>query len=95
MIHGLDITVALGIERHIAEARMLTVLRGLAKARSHFGVDLDGVELIADDLDWTLGSGAAVRGSAQDLLLVVCGRRLPQGRLRGEPSRRFTGVRTA
>ena len=41
-------------------------------------------------MDWTLGSGAPLTGAAADLLLVLCGRTLPAGRLAGEPSARFT-----
>jgi hypothetical protein len=55
-----------------------------------FGVDLTGIEFRARDLDWTLGSGTPLTGTAADLLLAVCGRRLPAGRLEGEPAARFT-----
>ena len=55
-----------------------------------FGVDLSGVELRADDLEWSYGSGALVVGPAQVLALVACGRVLPPGRLRGEAAPRFT-----
>jgi hypothetical protein len=55
-----------------------------------FGVDLDGIELRADDMDWTIGSGVPLTGTAADLLLVLSGRTLPPGRLTGEPSARFT-----
>jgi hypothetical protein len=41
-------------------------------------------------MDWTYGSGEPLYGTAQDLLLVLCGRRLPAGRLRGAASRRFS-----
>jgi len=41
-------------------------------------------------MDWTLGSGVPLTGTAADLLLVMCGRTLPAGRLAGEPSARFT-----
>ncbi len=41
-------------------------------------------------MDWTLGSGTPLTGAASDLLLVLCGRTLPTGRLAGEPSARFT-----
>ena len=92
VIHGLDITVALGLGREVPRDRLDTVLRGAAVAsnRDFFGVDLDGVELRADDVDWSHGSGTPLCGSAQDLLLVLCGRRLPAGRLRGEPAERFS-----
>ena len=51
----------------------------------HFGTAIDGRRLEATDLDWSYGSGAPLRGSAADLALVLCGRRLPPGRLEGEP----------
>jgi uncharacterized protein (TIGR03083 family) len=91
VIHGLDITVPLGIDRRVPEERLRIVLRGITPKRlKFFGVDLDGIQLRADDLDWTFGSGTPLSGTAQDLLLVLCGRTLPTGRLRGEPAQRFT-----
>ena len=94
VIHGLDITVALGLGRQVPAERLRIVLAGITAAKSvrFFGTDLDGIELRADDLDWSFGSGTPVSGSAQDLALVVCGRKLPPGRLRGEPGARFTGI---
>ncbi|MEU1944813.1 maleylpyruvate isomerase family mycothiol-dependent enzyme [Streptomyces sp. NPDC020125] len=90
VIHGLDITVALGIDRRVPEER-LRVLLGTVNPKSlkFFGADLDGVRLRADDLDWSYGTGAELTGAAQDLLLVAYGRRLPPGRLHGEPRARF------
>ena len=57
------------------------------QALRHFGTDLSGIELRADDLDWSFGSGQLLAGAAQDLALVVCGRKLPAGLLRGEQAR--------
>ena len=94
VIHGLDITVALGLARQVPPGRLGIVLAGITGARSvrHFGTDLAGIELRADDLDWSFGSGTPVSGSTQDLALVACGRKLPPGHLRGELSARFTGL---
>ncbi|MFG2001591.1 maleylpyruvate isomerase family mycothiol-dependent enzyme [Spirillospora sp. NPDC048911] len=96
VVHGLDMTVALGLDRRVPEARLRVVLEGLGSPRGlkYFGVDLDGIELRADDMDWSFGSGTPVTGAAQDLALVLCGRRLPAGRLRGERSARFAAART-
>jgi hypothetical protein len=71
---------------------MRVVLNGLTRPKSvkFFGVDLTGIELMADDIDWTFGSGAPLSGSAQDLALVVSGRTLPAGHLRGTSSAQFT-----
>ncbi|MEV5239525.1 maleylpyruvate isomerase family mycothiol-dependent enzyme [Streptomyces cinnamoneus] len=91
VVHGLDITVALGVDRRVPEDRLRVLLGGIRPSGLRFfGADVDGVRLCADDLDWSYGSGSPVYGVAQDLLLLAFGRRLPRGRLRGEPSSRFT-----
>ena len=94
VIHGLDITVALGLDRRVPEDRLRTVLAAVTgpKSQKFFGTDLAGVALHAEDLDWSLGSGVPMSGQAQDLALVLCGRTLPPGHLHGEPSARFTGI---
>lgn len=82
VIHGLDITVALGLDRVVPHDRLKFVLDGMKPSNvKYFGADLDGRRLEATDLDWTFGEGEPVRGQAQDLLLLVCGRTLPPGRL--------------
>lgn len=92
VIPGLDLTVGLGLDRRVPRDRLRIVLPkdGKAKGVKYFGVDLTAVQFRADDLDWSLGSGEPLQGSGQDLLLALCGRRLPPGRLRGTASRRFT-----
>ena len=92
LIHGLDITVPLGLAQPIPEDRLRRVLPASTADRSvtFFGTDLAGVEFRARDLDWSLGSGTPLTGTAADLLLAVCGRKLPAGRLDGEPAARFT-----
>lgn len=79
VIHGLDITVPLGLGRRIPEER-LRILLGTVTPRTlrFFGADLDGAVLRATDLDWSYGTGS--RGSrvvsrpAQELLLLAYGR---------------------
>ncbi|MFE9654369.1 maleylpyruvate isomerase family mycothiol-dependent enzyme [Micromonospora sp. NPDC006431] len=91
VIHGLDITVGLGLPRRIPPDRVALVLAGMRPRNiAYFGTDLTGVSLQATDLDWVYGSGAPLRGLAQDLLLVICGRRLPPGHLDGAPAARFS-----
>lgn len=92
VVHGLDFTVPLGIDRRVPEHRLRIVLGGLASDRGlrYFGVDLTGIELRAEDMDWRFGSGTPVYGAAQDLVLVLCGRKLPAGRLRGDGSNQFS-----
>jgi uncharacterized protein (TIGR03083 family) len=92
VIHGLDITVALNIGRQVPEERLRIVLGAITgpKSLEFFGTHLAGIELRADDMKWSFGSGTPVSGQAQDLALVLCGRTLPAGRLRGPASARFT-----
>jgi len=91
VIHGLDIIEAVPLARRLPQARIAPVLGIVAAPGSPnlFGVDLAGVELRADDLDWSSGAGALVTGPAQALALVACGRLLPPGRLGGEAAGRF------
>jgi uncharacterized protein (TIGR03083 family) len=86
VIHSLDITSPLGIERHIPAEPMKAVLDTVAgpKSRKYFGVDTGGFELRAMDLDWSRGSGAPLLGRAQDLALLLTGRRVPLGAFGGE-----------
>jgi uncharacterized protein (TIGR03083 family) len=92
VIHGLDITVPLGLAFAIPEERLRRVLPVSAadKTVTFFGADLAGIEFRARDLDWTLGAGTPLTGAAADLLLAMCGRKLPAGRLSGEAAARFS-----
>ena len=85
VIHGLDITEALGLGGLVPEDRLGVVLPNLVtpKALGFFGVDLSGVALRTADTGWTFGSGLPVTGTAQDLALFLCGRKLPSGRFEG------------
>jgi uncharacterized protein (TIGR03083 family) len=87
VIHGLDVTVPLGVPRRCPEETIRVVLDDLTGGGGHarFGMEIEGRELRASDLDWSHGSGAALRGEAADLALAMCGRAVPDGRLEGEP----------
>ncbi|MGW0531369.1 maleylpyruvate isomerase family mycothiol-dependent enzyme [Streptomyces sp. NPDC003032] len=90
VVHGLDVTVALGLDRRVPLERVRILLGAVdAKSVKFFGADLAGVALHADDVDWSYGSGTPVRGAAQDLLLVAYGRKVPRGTLRGERCERY------
>jgi uncharacterized protein (TIGR03083 family) len=87
VVHGLDVTVPLGDRRRPPDATLKTVLEDLTIGGTHeyFGTDLSGRKLEATDLEWSYGSGPLLRGAAADLVLVLCGRRIPEGSLEGEP----------
>lgn len=113
VVHGLDITLALGHERQVPAERVRVLLENVTpKSARFFGADLSGVRLRATDAEWSFGAGAplsgtplsgerspgqppsgeTLSGTSQDLLMVLYGRRLPPGRLRGASSDRFTAV---
>ncbi|WP_405790892.1 maleylpyruvate isomerase family mycothiol-dependent enzyme [Streptomyces sp. NBC_00029] len=86
VVHGLDITVALGHPRRVPEDRLRLLLDAVTpRSLRFFGADLTGIRLCAQDLDWSHGEGTPVHADAQDLLLVLFGRRLPEDRLNGGP----------
>ncbi len=83
VIHGLDITVPLGVTRPVVSEAVIAVLEHLTVAGGHanFGFDLDGLCLQATDLKWSFGSGRTTRGTAADLVLLISGRDLGPGRV--------------
>jgi uncharacterized protein (TIGR03083 family) len=87
VIHGLDVTVPLGVPRPSPDDTIRVVLDDLAQGggHAHFGTVINGRRLEARDLDWSYGSGPVLRGAAEDLALAMCGRAVPGGRLDGEP----------
>ena len=92
VVHGLDITIPLGIEHPVSEQALRVVLDSATTPRSlkHFGRDLTGIRLEADDLDWAYGDGEPLRGGARHLLMVLMDRRLPAELLSGPAIARFT-----
>lgn len=92
VVHCLDVIEAVPLSRRVPDARIMRVLTVVAdpSAPNLFGTDLSGVELRADDLEWSRGDGLLVEGPAQALALVACGRLLPEGRLGGDAALRFT-----
>jgi uncharacterized protein (TIGR03083 family) len=92
VVHGLDITIPLGIEHPVSEAALRVVLDNATSPLNlkHFGMDLTGTRLEADDLDWAFGEGEPLRGAARHLLMVLMDRRLPAGVLSGAQTARYT-----
>jgi uncharacterized protein (TIGR03083 family) len=86
VIHGLDITVPLGVPRRTSADTIRVVLDDLTRdgGHAHFGVDIKERRMEATDLDWSYGSGPVLRGLAEDLALMLCGRTIPAGRHEGD-----------
>src|SRR5262249_12398830 len=77
VIHGLDITEPLGVPRVSPDSTITIVLDDLTSGggHAHFGTEIDGSTLEATDVDWSYGSGPALRGTAAELALHLCGRK--------------------
>ncbi|MFC8500787.1 maleylpyruvate isomerase family mycothiol-dependent enzyme [Pedococcus sp. NPDC057267] len=81
VIHSLDVTVALGVPTVAPQDAVVAVLDAVvATGGSWFGVDLSGVRLEASDADWSWGSGEPLRAPLGELVSLVSGRTLPDGR---------------
>jgi uncharacterized protein (TIGR03083 family) len=91
LIHGLDIAWPLSIAYPVPDRAMTTVLSLAAGegGQNAFGVDLDGIELRASDLDWSSGSGAQATGPSRDLLLMLARRSLPHDAVTGPGAQRL------
>lgn len=75
VIHGLDITVPLGLPGPPANRSALVLASVGRRNLRYFGVDLGTTRLVAADADVSIGEGSDLRLSASDMLLVVTGRR--------------------
>lgn len=76
VIHGLDITEALGLPGPPPSRVALAIGQSAKRQLSHFGVDLGGVRLVATDGDLRIGEGPReIERSSTEILLVVTGRR--------------------
>ena len=81
VIHSLDVTVALGRPAVAPADAVAEILRQLdAVDGSWFGVDPTGVRLEATDAPWSRGDGDVVRGDSGEMVALLSGRRLPDGR---------------
>jgi uncharacterized protein (TIGR03083 family) len=92
VVHGLDITIPLGIEHPVSEQALRVVLDHATTPLSlkHSGLDVTGIRFEADDLDWAFGDGKPLHGRARYLLMVLMDRRLPAELLCGPATARFT-----
>lgn len=75
VIHGLDITEALGLPTVPAERIAQVLAHAGAKNLAYFGTDLSGIRLVATDADVRVGDGTPVPAPVKEILLGITGRR--------------------
>ena len=76
VIHGLDVTEALGLPASPTDRIALALASAGPRQLKYFGVDLKGRRLTATDADVSVGEGpVAVPMTAKEILLAVTGRR--------------------
>lgn len=85
-VHHHDIAIPLERDVPVDAARLRWMADGLVAAGSPIrsGARVEGLRLIATDIDWHYGTGAEVRGPAAALLLAGCGRRALDDQLEGD-----------
>ena len=87
LVHGLDISWPLRLTREVPGERLEKALTFLTATAARGLVPegrLRDLRFEADDIDWAHGSGPAVRGSADALLLAITGRTAALASLSGE-----------
>jgi uncharacterized protein (TIGR03083 family) len=81
VIHSLDATVALDQPAVAPIEAVAAVLDELAATSgSMFGLNLEGIRLVATDVDWSWGDGDTLRAESGPLVALLSGRTLPDGR---------------
>jgi uncharacterized protein (TIGR03083 family) len=77
VVHGFDISRALGVKRDIPADVLVTVADFYKDAQTLIGAKkrIAGLHLRATDIDWQTGDGPEVAGPAGSLLLAMAGRR--------------------
>lgn len=80
-IHSLDITLALDQPTVAPPDAVAAVLDQLTATNGTlFGIDLTGVGLEATDIDWSRGGGDTLSATSSELVALLSGRTLPDGR---------------
>jgi uncharacterized protein (TIGR03083 family) len=78
LVHGQDIAKPLGLQRRMPVDAAVIAGRRLWKMNFPFyaGKRFAGVQLVADDADFSVGSGQRVTGTMSDVVLALAGRKV-------------------
>jgi uncharacterized protein (TIGR03083 family) len=84
LIHHQDVRRPLNLPRDVPADRLICALQFASTARPIGAAKrIRGLTLTATDLDWSAGTGPAVEGPAEALLMVMAGRRIAADALSG------------
>ncbi|MET9311244.1 maleylpyruvate isomerase family mycothiol-dependent enzyme [Kribbella sp. NPDC003505] len=98
VVHGQDIAIPIGrslpVPPHVAATAAARVweCRGSRMSRVFKPLPYDGLRLVADDIDWSVGDGPELRGPMLSLLLLLTGRRVVLPQLDGPGAEVLHGV---
>ena len=91
VVHAIDIRRPLGRQTRVTPGAFAPTADFFAEVRWPLTIPvggsarqrIEGVRLVADDVDWSHGQGPEVHGSADSLLLLLTGRTVGPGELTG------------
>lgn len=91
VVHGIDVRRPLGLERRIPREALTPVADFVLKTPwplnavvgGNAARRVEGVRLVAEDVDWSHGDGPEVRASAESVALLLYGRPLAAHELSG------------
>lgn len=93
IVHGEDIRRPLEIHHDYPTDAVIAAIEYQLATSVSLGGSKEraaNLQLIANDTEWSHGSGAEVRGNAIDILMAVAGRSLPSDALTGEGASKLT-----
>jgi len=86
LVHTGDVRIPLGLDHDPAAPHVLAALTFVTQGRP-IGIvrrgRLVGLQLVAEDLGWSWGTGPRLAGRGIDILMAVCGRSATVARLTG------------
>jgi uncharacterized protein (TIGR03083 family) len=93
VIHHQDIRRPLGMPRTIPSDRLVAALDVIPNLGGFVGAKkrVDGLRLVATDIEWTHGEGPEVRGPGEAILLAASGRAVALDELEGDGVRLLRG----
>ena len=98
VVHGQDIAIPIGrslpVPPEVAATAATRVweCRGSRLSKVFEPLPYDGLRLVADDIDWSVGNGPELRGPILSLLLLLTGRRVVLPQLNGPGAAVLHGV---